>query len=37
MIQDYQDAVAIYQRAVDRSIGLDATTAGRLKMRRTSS
>ena len=33
MIQDYQDAAAAYQRAVDRYIGLTARTAGRLKKR----
>ena len=35
IIQDYQDAAAAYQRAVDRFIGLDAKTGGRLKRRAT--
>jgi len=33
IIQDYQDAAIVYRRAVDRFLGLDAKTAGRLRRR----
>lgn len=33
MIQDYQDAAVAYRRAVDRFLGFDAKTTGRLKKR----